>query len=77
MSYAQIGMIQAVGGFFMYFVIMAQNGFLPYHLIGIRKQWDSRAVNDLPDSYGQEWVNLIEEMFGVEYNQNKFQLTCQ
>lgn len=56
MSYAQIGMIQAVGGFFMYFVIMAQNGFLPYHLIGIRKQWDSKSVNDLPDSYGQEWT---------------------
>jgi hypothetical protein len=28
-------------------------------LFGIRKNWDSRAVNDLQDSYGQEWVNWI------------------
>ncbi|KAM7249096.1 hypothetical protein ACFE04_011115 [Oxalis oulophora] len=24
-------------------------------LFGIRKQWDSKAINDLSDSYGQEW----------------------
>ncbi|KAF1381951.1 hypothetical protein PFLUV_G00159340 [Perca fluviatilis] len=28
-AYGQIGMIQALGGFFAYFVIMAENGFLP------------------------------------------------
>ena len=56
MAYGQIGMIQAAAGFFTYFVIMAENGFLPTDLFGIRKQWDSKAVNDLPDSYGQEWV---------------------
>lgn len=57
MAYGQIGMIQAAAGFFVYFVIMAENGFLPMKLFGIRKQWDSKAVNDLTDSYGQEWVN--------------------
>jgi sodium/potassium-transporting ATPase subunit alpha len=56
MAYGQIGMIQAAAGFFVYFVIMAENGFLPMHLFGIRKMWDSKAVNDLTDSYGQEWV---------------------
>ncbi|KAK9703403.1 Cation transporting ATPase, C-terminus [Popillia japonica] len=56
MAYGQIGMIQAAAGFFVYFVIMAENGFLPMKLFGIRKQWDSRAVNDLTDSYGQEWT---------------------
>jgi len=56
MAYGQIGMIQAAAGFFVYFVIMAENGFLPMKLFGIRKQWDSKAINDLPDSYGQEWV---------------------
>lgn len=56
MAYGQIGMIQAAAGFFVYFVIMAENGFLPNELFGIRKQWDSKAVNDLTDSYGQEWV---------------------
>ena len=56
MAYGQIGMIQASAGFFVYFVIMAENGFRPDMLFGIRKNWDSRAVNDLQDSYGQEWV---------------------
>merc|ERR1711931_401964 len=56
MAYGQIGMIQASAGFFVYFVIMAENGFLPGILFGIRKQWDSQAINDLEDSYGQEWT---------------------
>merc|ERR1719259_259626 len=49
-------MIQASAGFFVYFVIMAENGFLPGYLFGIRKSWDSQAINDLEDSYGQEWT---------------------
>ena len=56
-AYGQIGMIQASAGFFTYFVIMAENGFLPNRLLGLRKGWDSKAVNDLEDSYGQEWVS--------------------
>ncbi|XP_061770759.1 sodium/potassium-transporting ATPase subunit alpha-3b isoform X3 [Nerophis ophidion] len=55
-AYGQIGMIQALGGFFAYFVILAENGFLPSHLVGIRLNWDDRAVNDLEDSYGQQWT---------------------
>ncbi len=45
--------LQAVSGFFVYCVIMAENGFHPIDLVGIRKEWDSRAINDLKDSYGQ------------------------
>ena len=56
MAYGQIGMIQASAGFFVYFVIMAENGFWPSRLLGIRQQWDSQAINDLADSYGQEWT---------------------
>merc|ERR1711962_450706 len=56
MAYGQIGMIQASAGFFVYFVILAENGFLPSYLFGIRKKWDSQAINDLEDSYGQEWT---------------------
>eukprot|EP00093_Oithona_nana_P001614 01614.XXX_7021_3885_1 [CDS] Oithona nana genome sequencing. len=56
MAYGQIGMIQASAGFFVYFVIMAENGFTPGILFGIRKSWDSIAINDLEDSYGQEWT---------------------
>merc|ERR1712227_126373 len=56
MAYGQIGMIQASAGFFVYFVILAENGFLPSRLLGLRREWDSRALNDLEDSYGQEWT---------------------
>merc|ERR1719167_1002002 len=56
MAYGQIGMIQASAGFFVYFVIMCENGFWPSRLFGIRRSWDSSAVNDLEDSYGQEWT---------------------
>merc|ERR1719266_518932 len=56
MAYGQIGMIQASAGFFVYFVILAENGFLPWDLFGLRRAWDSAAVNDLEDSYGQEWT---------------------
>ncbi|XP_015907347.1 sodium/potassium-transporting ATPase subunit alpha-B isoform X1 [Parasteatoda tepidariorum] len=55
-AYGQIGMIQGAAGFFAYFVIMGENGFLPGRLLGIRKEWDSKAVNDLTDSYNQEWT---------------------
>merc|ERR1712141_202884 len=56
MAYGQIGMIQASAGFFVYFVILCENGFWPSHLLGLRRSWDSSAVNDLEDSYGQEWT---------------------
>jgi len=36
-----------------YFIIMGENGFLPNRLFGIRTEWDSPAINDLQDSYGQ------------------------
>jgi sodium/potassium-transporting ATPase subunit alpha len=56
MAYGQIGMIQASAGFFTYFVIMAENGFKTGDLFGLRRSWDSKSVNDLEDSYGQEWT---------------------
>lgn len=52
-------MMQAVGGFFTYFVILAENGFLPLFLIGLRTNWDNQYCNDLEDSYGQQWVCII------------------
>ena len=53
-------MMQALAGFFTYFVIMVENAFWPKYLFVIRKQWDSKAINDLPDSYGQDWVIGVE-----------------
>ncbi|VDN58909.1 unnamed protein product [Dracunculus medinensis] len=55
LAYGQIGFIQASAGFFSYFFIMAECGFLPSKLIGLRAEWDSRAYNSVEDSYGQQW----------------------
>ena len=56
LAYGQIGMIQASAGFFTYFWIMADNGFFPGDLYQLRSEWDSRAINNVLDSYGQEWT---------------------
>ncbi|CAK5091245.1 unnamed protein product [Meloidogyne enterolobii] len=56
LAYGQIGMIQASAGFFSYFWIMADNGFMPLDLFQLRAEWDSRAINNVLDSYGQEWT---------------------
>ncbi|XP_068094911.1 potassium-transporting ATPase alpha chain 2-like isoform X3 [Hyperolius riggenbachi] len=55
-AYIQIGIIQSVGAFLNYFTVLAEQGYLPYTLIGIRKKWENPNINDLVDSYGQEWT---------------------
>ena len=46
---------------------MAENGFLPSYLLGIRKDWDDKSNNAVPDAYGSEW----------SYSQRKdLELTC-
>ncbi|KAK9871316.1 hypothetical protein WA026_011583 [Henosepilachna vigintioctopunctata] len=55
LAYGHIGMIEAMCGFFIYFVIMAEHGFRPMDLFKLREEWDSPHINDLMDSYGQEW----------------------
>ncbi len=41
-------------------MILAENGWLPSVLVGIRLNWDDRSNNDLEDSYGQQWVNMLK-----------------
>nr|CAH0099301.1 unnamed protein product [Daphnia galeata] len=50
------GILESFGCFFAMFVILGENGFWPYRLLGLRAEWDSKAINDLQDSYGQEWT---------------------
>ena len=57
-----MGLIQAAAGFFTYFVIMAENGFWPSRLLGIRIYWDSKAINDLKDSYDQVSATSYESL---------------
>jgi sodium/potassium-transporting ATPase subunit alpha len=55
-AYGQKGILEATAGFFVYFVIMGEHGFLPGLLIGLRNSWEAVSINDLKDSYGQEWT---------------------
>lgn len=59
LTHGQLGIIQASGSFFAYFIIMAEQGFLPFRLYGIRNDWEMQGINDLKDSYGQEWVSFF------------------
>jgi sodium/potassium-transporting ATPase subunit alpha len=56
MAYGQIGIMQAAGAYFTYLVILAQNGFLPDFIFGLRMPWEAQGFNDLVDSFGQEWT---------------------
>ncbi len=55
-AYGQKGMIVTGAGFFSYFVVMSEMGFYPMQLIGLRRSWDAVSINDLSDSYNQEWT---------------------
>jgi len=56
LAYGMIGSIQGAAGFFVYFIIMGENGFLPGFLINLRNKWDDKSLNNLLDCYGQEWT---------------------
>lgn len=55
-AYIQIGIIQSVGAFLTYFTVLAEQGFLPYTVLGLRVPWENVNNQDQQDSYGQEWT---------------------
>ncbi len=65
LAYALLGVAPATAGFFLYFIIMAEHGWEPSRLLRLRKDWENRDVNDLEDSYGQEWS--YEQRKKLEY----------
>jgi len=65
-SYGQVAVIETVAGFFAYFVTFACQGWYPLDLFFIQRLWDSAAVNDLPDSYGQEWTHSCRQLAGIQ-----------
>ncbi|XP_059054065.1 sodium/potassium-transporting ATPase subunit alpha-B-like isoform X3 [Achroia grisella] len=54
--YGHLGLIEFAAGLFSYFIVMAEHGFYPAELFGIRRRWDNEAVNDVRDSLGQDWT---------------------
>lgn len=56
-SFSVLGAIQSFAGFTDYFTAMAQEGWFPLLCVGLRSQWEDVHLQDLQDSYGQEWVS--------------------
>ncbi|XP_068147799.1 sodium/potassium-transporting ATPase subunit alpha [Drosophila tropicalis] len=56
-AFVIVGSIEAGAVFLIYFIYMAENGFLPQTLMGLSLQWFDDANNDITDSYGQEWTS--------------------
>ncbi|KAF2900898.1 hypothetical protein ILUMI_05303 [Ignelater luminosus] len=65
LAYGHIGLMEAAAGFFVYFMVMAEHGFMPDRLLGLRPEWEAPYINDLVDSYGQEWT--YQERKVLEY----------
>lgn len=57
------GAIQSFAGFTDYFTAMAQEGWFPLLCVGLRPQWENHHLQDLQDSYGQEWVSPMTPSF--------------
>eukprot|EP00127_Corallochytrium_limacisporum_P001578 Clim_evm31s66 gene=Clim_evmTU31s66 len=55
MTFMQIGVMQALAGFFSYLVVLSDYGWWPDRLIGLRDDWDDSKIEDVRDSYGQQW----------------------
>lgn len=66
--YGQSSVMEFVAGMFSYFAVFASNGWLPDKMVGIETYWDSKAINDLTDSYGQDWTY---------YSRQKLKITAQ
>lgn len=62
MTYGQIGIIQTCASFAAFFMVMATHGFFCDKLFGLRMVWEDRNVNNLEDSYGQEWTFTEREV---------------
>jgi len=54
-AYLQIGVVQALAGFFAYFVVMNDYGFSPLFLVGKAKYWDAGQVLANPDDNNNKW----------------------
>lgn len=58
-SHILVGTIEAAAVFMTYFVFMADKGFLPRTLVALNIAWHDDMLDDITDSFGQEWVGII------------------
>jgi sodium/potassium-transporting ATPase subunit alpha len=51
----QTSVIELTGAFYAWILMYWTNGWSPNKLWWLGQKWDKEAINDLEDSYGQEW----------------------
>jgi len=68
LAYGIVGITQAMAGMFVYGVVMASYGWLPSQLINAVPDWEDKMINNMADSWGQEWT--YEQRMVLQY-------TCQ
>ena len=64
-TYMQVGIIQALAGFFCFFVVMSDCGFKPQQLMGLydsEQIWTKEEYHSITDSYNQEWTLEAREI---------------
>lgn len=58
-AFITVGLLEACAVGLAFIAYMLFNGFLPGFLLGLSVRWYDDSVNDLVDSYGQEWASII------------------
>lgn len=64
--------MEFAAGMYSYFSVFASNGWLPLEMVGIEQKWDSAAINDLEDSYGQEWSYVARQDLKITAQTSSF-----
>lgn len=54
-TYGQIGMTQALAGFYTYFTIFMFHGFFPGNLINSGSAWEDKGNNDFKSAFNETW----------------------
>merc|ERR1712226_1236068 len=65
LAYGIVGITQTMAGMFVYGVVMASYGWLPSQLINAVPDWEDKMINNMADSWGQEWT--YEQRMVLQY----------
>lgn len=55
-TYFLFGVYETAAAYLANFMAIAEDGFLEDKIWFSKSRWESKAINDMEDSYGQEWV---------------------
>ncbi|ODM99113.1 Sodium/potassium-transporting ATPase subunit alpha-B [Orchesella cincta] len=59
--YGQNSFMEVFSGYFVSAVCYMLNGWMPWDLLWNQSAWNSKAINDMKDSYNQEWTYFARQ----------------